>query len=299
MRISTLFYTIKQGIKNIFRNKWFSLASIITTAACLFLFGVFYSILANFQNIVKSAQEGVCITVFFDEGTTIERKEQIGNTLLAKDEVKNVYYEDADTAWKNFSEEYFGDEYSVGFTENPLENSDNFQIYLNDVSKQNELVDYIKTMEGVRKVNQSALTANMLTGMNSLISYITIGIIALLLFVSIFLISNTVMIGISVRKEEISVMKYVGATDFFVRAPFVVEGVLIGFIGSLIPLAAIHEIYNRAIGYIMGRFTVLDSLLNFLDVDVIFEMLLPVSIAMGVGIGLIGSVFTVRRHLRV
>lgn len=299
MRISTFFYTIKQGVKNIFRNKWFSLASIVTTSACLFLFGVFFAILTNFQNIVKSAQEGVCVTVFFNEDVADERKEEIGNLILARTEVKSVEYVSATDAWEEFSQEYFGEEYSAGFTENPLAKSDNFQIYMRDVSMQSALVTFIKSLDGVRKVNESAITANMLSGMDSLASYITIGIIALLLFVSVFLISNTVMIGISVRKEEISIMKYIGATDYFVRAPFVVEGVIIGLVGSLIPLIVIYEIYNRAIYYIMSRFSVLDSMLHFLDVKVVFATLAPITIAIGAGIGLLGSVMTVRRHLRV
>lgn len=299
MRISTFFYTMKQGVKNIFRNKWFSLASIMTTSACLFLFGVFFAIMTNFQNIVKNAQEGVCVTVLFNEDTTVERKEEIGNLIQARPEVRSIVYVSAEQAWDEFSVEYFGEEYSAGFTENPLENSDNFEIYMKDVSMQSALVTYIESLDGVRRVNQSAITANMLSGMDSLVSYVTIGIIALLLFVSIFLISNTVMIGISVRKEEISIMKYIGATDYFVRAPFVVEGVLIGLIGSMIPLLILYELYNRVIFYIMGKFSVLDSILHFLSVKEVFASLAPVTVCIGVGIGLLGSIVTVRKHLRV
>lgn len=299
MRISTFFYTIKQGIKNIFRNKWFSLASIVTTSACLFLFGVFFCILTNFQNIVRSAQEGVCVTVFFNDDITDARKEEIGQLILARTEVKSVSYVSAEEAWEEFSQDYFGEEYSAGFTENPLEKSDNFQIYMRDVSMQSALVTYIKSLDGVRRINQSAITANMLSGMNSLASYVTIGIITLLLFVSIFLISNTVMIGISVRKEEISIMKYIGATDYFVRAPFVVEGLIIGLIGSVIPLLVIYELYNRTIVYVMGRFSVLSSLLRFLDVNEVFATLAPITVCVGAGIGLLGSIVTVRRHLHV
>ena len=299
MRISTFFYTIKQGVKNIFRNKWFSLASIVTTAACLFLFGIFYSILSNFQYIVKGAQEGVCVTVFFEEDTTDERKEEIGDLIRARTEVREINYISAEEAWETFSADYFGDEYVAGFTENPLEHSDNYEIFMSDVSMQNALVLFIKSLDGVSKVNESSITANMLTGMNSLASYISIGIITLLLFVSVFLISNTVMIGISVRKEEISIMKYIGATDYFVRAPFVVEGMLIGLVGSGIPLLAIYVLYNKVIEVISGRFSVLDSLLNFLSVEEIFHFLLPVTLIVGVGIGFFGSIITVRRHLRV
>lgn len=298
MRISTFFYTIKQGIINIFRNKWFSLASIATIGACLFLFGLFYAILTNFQHIVKTAEGGVAVTVFFDEGTSQERIEEIGALIDRRTEVSGKTFISADEAWESFKEEYLG-EYADGFLENPLANSANFQIYMNDVSMQPALVTYLEGLEGIRDVYRSEITASALTGMNALVAYVSVGIIAILFAVSIFLISNTVTIGISVRKEEITIMKYIGATDFFVRSPFVIEGMMIGVIGSLIPMGIIYVLYNQVIEYIMQRFTMLTSLLAFLPVESIFSTLLPVSIAMGVGIGFLGSITTVRKHLKV
>lgn len=94
-------------------------------------------------------------------------------------------------------------------------------------------------------------------------------------------------------------MKYIGATDFFVRSPFVIEGMMIGVIGSLLPMGIIYVLYNQVIEYIMQRFTMLSSLLAFLPVETIFSTLFPVSIAMGVGIGFLGSITTVRKHLKV
>ena len=298
MRISTFFYTIKQGFINIFRNKWFSLASIATISACLFLFGLFYSILMNVQNIVKTAQEGVSVTVFFDEGISDDRIQQIGDEIQKRPEVSKINFISADEAWDSFKEEYLG-EYADGFTENPLENSASYEIYLNDVSMQPALVSFLEGLDGIREVNRSEITAASLTGINALIAYASIGIIAILFAVSIFLISNTVTIGISVRKEEISIMKYIGATDFFVRSPFVIEGMLIGAIGALIPMGIIYSVYNEVIGYIVGKFSNLSKLLAFLHVNEIFAKLLPGSLIMGIGIGFLGSIITVRKHLRV
>lgn len=298
MRISTFFYTIKQGFINIFRNKWFSLASIATISACLFLFGLFYSILMNVQNIVKTAQEGVSVTVFFDEGISDDRIQQIGDEIQKRPEVSKINFISADEAWDSFKEEYLG-EYADGFTENPLENSASYEIYLNDVSMQPALVSFLEGLDGIREVNRSEITAASLTGINALIAYASIGIIAILFAVSIFLISNTVTIGISVRKEEISIMKYIGATDFFVRSPFVIEGMLIGAIGALIPMGIIYSAYNEVIGYIIGKFSNLSKLLAFLPVNEIFAKLLPGSLIMGIGIGFLGSIITVRKHLRV
>lgn len=298
MRISTFFYTFKQGFINIFRNKWFSLASAATIAACLFLFGVFYAIITNFQHIVKTAEEGVSVTVFFEEGISDARIQEIGEMITKRIEVADVKFVSADEAWEGFKEEYLG-EYSDGFTENPLADSANYEIYLNDISLQPALVTYLESIEDVRQVNKSEITATTLSGMNALIGYVSIGIIVILLSVSVFLISNTVTIGISVRKEEISIMKYIGATDFFVRSPFVIEGVLIGLIGSALPLGIIYVLYNNVVFYIQDRFQILSGLLNFLPVDTIFTTLLPVSLGIGIGIGFLGSFVTVRKHLRV
>ena len=298
MKISTLFYTIKQGIINIFRNKWFSLASIATIGACLFLFGLFYCVVANFQNIVKTAEEGVSVTVFFDEGITTERIEEIGALIDKRPEVAKKVYISADEAWESFKVEYLG-EYADGFTENPLADSSSYEIYMSDVSMQPALVSYLESIEGVRTVNRSEVTASTLTGVNALVAYVSVGIIAILLAVSVFLISNTVTIGISVRKEEISIMKYIGATDFFVRSPFVIEGMLIGAIGALIPDAIIYFLYNSVLIFIKNEFASLNELLVFLSMDQIFHTLLPLSFGIGIGIGFLGSITTVRKHLRV
>lgn len=298
MRISSFFYTLRQGIRNLFRNKWFTLASIATIGSCLFLFGLFYAILTNFQYIVKNAQEGVAVSVLFEEGTSDVRMQEIGEMILRRTEVSEINFVSADEAWEEFRSEYLGD-YADGFTENPLANSAHYDIYLNDVSMQSALVTYLESLTDVRQVNRSELVATTLTGVNALIAYVSVGIIAILFAVSVFLISNTVMIGISVRKEEINIMKYIGATDFFVRSPFVIEGMLIGLIGAAIPLGIIYGMYNMVMEYLMTRFTALTALLKFLTVDEIFAVLIPVSLGIGVGIGFLGSVVTVRKHLRV
>jgi cell division transport system permease protein len=298
MRISTLFYCLKQGIKNIFKNKWFTLASVATISACLFLFGLFYAILTNFENMVKTAEEGVSVTALLDEDISDARVQEISNLINLRTEVKESVYVSAEDTWTQFAEENnFGD-ISI-FTENPLADCAHFEIYMSDVSMQADLVTYLESIDGVRKVNQSAMTAQTLTGVNKIISYVSVGIIVILFLVSIFLISNTVTIGISVRKEEIQIMKYIGATDFFTRAPFVIEGMIIGLIGSLVPLIAIYFIYNEAMMYVASRFPSLSQLMQFLPVQTIFSNLVPVSIAIGVGIGFLGSFTTVRKHLKV
>ena len=301
MRPSTIWYTLKQGVKNIQRNWMFSLASIITMAACIFLVGVFYSLVTNVDNIAHKVEQEVPITVFFDEGTTDEQMQEVGNLIQARPEVERVEFESGDQAWQNFKDKYFqGSDAADGFKDdNPLVNSSNYQVYLNQIEKQTELVNYIQSLEHVREVNQSEQAANTLGSFNKLVSYASIIIIAILLLISIFLISNTVSVGISVRKEEIGIMKYIGATDAFVRAPFVLEGMVLGVIGAAIPLAALYFLYNTAVEFILTKFNVLTGVVDFIPVWQIYQVLLPIGLLLGIGIGFIGSIWTTRKHLRV
>lgn len=302
MRISTFFYTIKQGLRNIWKNKMFSLASIATMTACIFLFGLFYTIVTNFQSMVKDAEEGVAVTVFFDEGISQDKIDEIGEMIHLRAEVSRYEYISADDAWESFKEVYFeGNEKAAeSFAgDNPLANSASFAIYMNDISMQDTLVTYLESVEGVREVNQSEMVANTLTDFNKLIGYISAGIILILLGVAVFLISNTITVGISVRKEEIGIMKLIGATDYFVRAPFVVEGIVIGLIGAAIPLGILYVLYGEIIAYIGEQFNFISSMMNFLPVEVVFHTLIPVSLILGVGIGFLGSCITIRKHLKV
>ena len=302
MRFNTIGYCFKQGFKNIWRNKLFSLASMATMAACIFMFGIFFCMVQNFQHFVREAEEGVAVTVLFDEGTTEDEILEIGQGLTKRDGVSEVVYVSADEAWKSYQEKYFegNPEVAEAFVDdNPLANSSNLEIYMKDISKQDDLVTYIESLDKVRKVNRSDSVASMLTDFNRLVSYVSVAIIGLLLAVAIFLINNTVAIGISVRREEIGIMKLIGATDYFVRAPFVVEGIVIGLIGAAIPLGILYVLYGRIIDYIGEKFSFISNMMKFLPVDEVFHTLVPVALILGVGIGFIGSRITIRKHLKV
>lgn len=301
MRINTFFYSIKQGIKNIFRNKMFSLASIATMAACIFMFGLFYVIIMNFNATVQSIEEGVSVTVFFDNDISSEEIAEIGKKIAKRAEVRKNEYVSAEQAWEEYKKVYFKgrEELAEGFTENPLAHSAHYQVYLNDVSMQKSLVKYIEALPGVREVKQSAQVADTMTDFNRLLGYVSGGMILILLCVAVFLISNTVTVGISVRREEIAIMKLIGATDYLVRAPFVVEGMIIGLVGAAIPLTVLYFMYQRIIVYIADKFNFIGSMITFVPVYAVFETLIPISIILGVGIGFLGSQITIRKHLKV
>jgi cell division transport system permease protein len=252
--------------------------------------------------MVKEAEESVAVTVFFDEGISQERIDEIGQEIGKRVEVANTVFVSAEEAWEEVKQDYFegNEEVAASFEgDNPVANSAHYEIYLSDVSMQNSLVVFLESLDGVRSVKQSEMVAETLSDFNRLVGYVSAGIIFILLCVAVFLISNTVTVGISVRKEEIAIMKLIGASDFLVRAPFVVEGMVIGLIGAFIPLALLYGLYGRIVTYISEKFSFIGSMFSFLPTATIFEMLIPVAILLGVGIGFIGSTFTIRKHLKV
>ena len=302
MNASNIGYSIKQGFKNIYHNRLFSLASIGTITACLFLFGIFYFILANFTHMVQEAETSVGVTVFFDEGTREFRMHEIGQMIADRPEVESVEFTSAEEAWEKVKEQMFNgrDELAESFgDDNPLADSASYGVYLKDISKQAELVSYIETIPDVRMVKSSDTTAAGLSSFNNLVGYVSVAIMVILTAVAIFLISTTISMGISVRRDEIAIMKLIGATDFFIRAPFIVEGVIIGLIGAVIPLIILWFLYREIVVYVTEKFLLLTGVLDFLSAKEVFAALVPIAFAMGVGIGLIGSLITVRKHLKV
>ena len=302
MKISTIGYSSGQGIKNIKRNKLFSLASVGTIAACIFLMGLFYSIIINVRHMITAAEESVCITVFFDEGIAEDKIKEIGNKISKRIEVSRLEFTSAEEAWENYKVDYFGEniELAEGFKDdNPLANCAYYEVYLNDLSMQSALKTNIEAMEGVRSVRASDITANTLSDFAKIVGYISLAIIIILLAVGIFLISNTVMIGITVRKEAIRIMKLIGATDFFVRFPFIVEGIIIGVVGAIIPIVVLMVIYNKVMSYLVTQFTSFTSRISFVSSNDIFAFMIPMALIIGAGIGFIGSMITIRKHLKV
>ena len=300
--MSTLWYGLKQGIKSIIQNKIFSLAAIGTITACLFLLGVFYSLLTNSQHMVYNAESTVGIIVFFDENATQAQISSIGQQIKARKEVERVDYVSADEAWNRFKSEILEDQQemvSVFGNDNPLANSSSYEVYLKDVTKQSEMVSFIESLSGVRKVNSAQEAATGFGSFNMLVGYVSVSIILLLILVSVFLIYSAVDMGINVRKDEIAIMKLIGATDLFVRLPFIVEGITMGIIGAAIPLVITGVLYDNVVRFIVSHFSVLSGWLAFVSTEEVFRVLIPLCLGIGVGIGVIGSTMSVRKHLHV
>ena len=299
-RISTVVYSIGQGGKNLRRNRMFSLASIGTMAACLFLFGIFYFLLQNLQYAIKGAETNVGVTVFFDEGTDVVRIAQIREEIEKRSEVAYVNYISAEEAWERYRETSLSEEQAKSLGEyNPLDISASLEVQTSDVTALYALVRYIESIPQVRLVNDSKELADMLSSINRAVSIVTTVIIAILAAVAVFLISTTISTGVSIRAQEISIMKLIGATDFFIEAPYFVEGILLGAIGAVIPLVLLNVIYRRISGYITERLvSVLGRGTMLLDSGQVFATLIPLSLAIGIGIGALGTWVTLKKQLR-
>ncbi|MBS4985596.1 MAG: permease-like cell division protein FtsX [Hungatella hathewayi] len=302
MRISTFWYCLKQGIINICRNIWFSLASIATISACIFLFCLFFSLIVNIQHMVKVAETTVGITVFFDEGITDDEISMIGSQIQSRPEVESIEFTSAEEAWEMTKQDYFegNEDLAEGFAQdNPLANSASYQIFLNDISYQGEMVAYLQQIEGIRRVNYSNTAAEGLSSFNRVIGILSVVIIGVLLAVAIFLISNTINVAAAFRKSENEIMRLIGATNYMIRAPFVVEGVVLGVMGAVLPLVAMFFLYRRSVVYLLEKFQILSGIFQFLPVETIFPYMAGTAMVLGVGIGFFVSFFTIRKHLKV
>ena len=302
MRISTFFYCLGQGIRNIFKNIWYSLASIGTMAACVFLFCVLYSLVVNMAYMTTRMETMVGITVFFDEGMEEEEILRLGEMIKSRAEVDSMTYISAEEAWESFKDDYFADspELAEGFAgDNPLANSASYEIYLKETSMLDGFVEYLEELDGVRRVNYSSLTAKGLTTFRNVLAIVSLVLIGILLAVAIFLIGNTVAAAIAHRKEEIRIMRWIGAENVMIRAPFVFEGLLIGLIGSAIPLVGTWYGYELVVDIALEKLTVFSGLIAFLPAQTVFKVLVPVGLLLGAGMGFFGSRASVRRHLKV
>ena len=304
MKIRSLGYQIRQGVKNIIRNKMFSLASVATMSACIFVLGAFLAIIMNVNSIRQEMERQVGITVFFDEGSSEESIMAIGEEIQERvPYISEMKYISAEDAWEQYKEEYFKDDPSLadGFKDdNPLAHSASYVIYVDEIEHQEEVKNVLGTIQGIRKINDAADAVKTLKSFNRLFTYICVAIVVVLFLVSVLLISNTINVGISVRKEEIGIMKLIGSTDRFVRAPFIVEGIILGFVGAVIPLGILYIAYSWLIRRLLTHFSILSSIDGvLLNVKEVFRYFLPLGLAFGIGIGLAGAIITIRKHLDV
>ena len=297
-----LSYVLKTGFKNLGNKKLFSFASIGTIACSVFVFCIFFVIATNIRGLIDRVETTVGIQVFFDSNLSEDEIQELANNYFVTDDVKSIKFKSSNEAWEKFKVEYFDnkEELAAAFEDdNPLSNSASYEILLNDITEQYNYVNYLKGIPGVRQVNYSNVLIDTLTSLNLGISSFSIILISLLLIIAMILISNTITLASQFRRKENEIMKLIGATNFMIRAPFVIEGFLIGFFGSIIPVSIICGFYNYLMKLLLDNAAFLTNIFTPIKlIDVAIPMSV-ISIAGSCFICMIVSFFTIRKHLKV
>lgn len=302
MKVKTFVYCGVQGVKNLFKNRLMSVASITTIMASLFVVSIFYTMIINLDYILEEFEHKIGIAIFFEEGTTENEILSLKGVLETRVEVFSVTYISEEQAWDSFKKDYFAgkEELIKGFDDdNPLLGSASLQVLFDDITKQEELVALIQKESIVRHVKEAKEVTDVITNMNRLITFISVALIFILSLISLFIVSNTIRLGIALRKQEISIMRYIGAKNIMIRGPFIVEGMLIGLIGSMIPITIIWYTYNDVTAYIHQNFYLLKDFLVFVERDLVLSQIVPVIMTAGILLGFLGSRITVSKYLKV
>ncbi len=289
-------YLTKEGFKNTWVNRLMSTASVAVLMSCLVMVGVALMLLANIQEVTKGFEDQNVIMVFIEDDATQAQIDKLKGDIHSTDNVEACVFVSKEEAFKGYkenlgsAEELFDDE-----SDNPL--PDAYKVTLKDLGKFDSTVEALKKLDSVSGLRENREVAKKIMQMSDALTYASVGIIAILLLVSLFIISNTIRITMYNRKLEINIMKSVGATDWFIRWPFMVEGMVLGMISSVLAVGLVWVIYEFAIKRIMEVFyTVLDT-----NVVPFTQYVLPMLIGfivVGVVIGSIGSAFSIKKYLK-
>ena len=300
MKYSIFGYLIGEGFRNFFKNKKSTAASIIIMCATMFIFGIFFLIGENVNYILEQVQSEQAMQVFIDLDVTPEEETELGNKIKALDYINTTTYVSQEEAL-NEVRGWLGESASVldpySGDKNPFKAS--YVVTLTDLTKSEEVKSEIETFDNVASVEAGDRTVNTLVNVANGIRTATGVILVLLVLISIFIIANTIKLTVHARRKEISIMKYVGATNGFIRWPFMVEGIIIGIVSALISVVILGFVYNFVADKLVsgGMLTTLD--LNLLTFSDMLSMLLTVYVIMGIGIGAIGSGISMKKYLDV
>ncbi|MDO4711964.1 MAG: permease-like cell division protein FtsX [Peptostreptococcaceae bacterium] len=295
--LNSFLYNIKEAFQGMVRNRSMALASIASVTSSLFVFGVMLCIVLNLNNITAKTQDQFnAVNVYLSDDLNESRQQEIGMQIKSMDNVAAIHYESKEQALQKLRERWGEKAYLLDGIENPLQNA--YIVEIKDAKKADKLVAGIGSIAGVEETRYYKDIIDQLSRMVNTINRFGLALMAVLVFVSIFIISTTIRLTINARKNEIFIMKYMGATNWFVRWPFIIEGLILGFIGALIAIGLTNVMYH-----VMYDFITTDNVSfitgYILRLEDIFSNIAAVFLAMGIGIGTVGSVASVRQYLEV
>ena len=298
MRFNVFSYLIKEGFKSTFKQKKMTSASIIIMCATMFIFGLFFVIGENVNTVITQLESEQGIQIFIDEDATDAEVETLEGQIKSIQGVNKVTFVSKEDAL-NSMKTTLGDEnlFEGWDEENPFPAS--YFVTLTDLSLNEQVQNEILKLDNVDEIASENTTINRLRSLANGIQITTIVILALLIIISIFIIAYTIKLTVHARRREISIMKYVGATNNFIRGPFIVEGIIIGVISAIITLIILGLSYNAIMPNIGGSILIQEMGLGLLSFSDMFSLVLTVYLVLGVGIGVLGSVISMRKYLKV
>ena len=298
MKHSIFGYLLGEGFRNVFHNKKSSGASLAIMCATMLIFGLFFMIIENLNNAVETLETQQGIQVFIQKTATDAQMEQIGEQIQAIDGVNKVTFVSKEDAL-NQTKEKLKDKQALiaGWDEsNPFKAS--YLVTLTDLKLSSQVQDEIKKIDNIDSIQSRDETINGLVAIANGVRIVSAVILTLLVLISIFIIGNTIKLTEHARRKEISIMKYVGATDSFIRWPFVIEGIIIGIVAALLSILVLGIAYslitNAAANSIISTMGI--KLLSFTDMT---TLLVIVYMVLGIGIGALGSSISMRKYLQV
>ena len=294
--IKSFFYSLKQALVQLNRNKTMALTSLFSITAMLLILGMFFILVVNVNLVTESAKDQFdMVEVYMLDDATDDQINTIMDSVKTLDYTDTVEFLDKDDAMDEMKERWGDNGYLLdGLQENPLPRS--IRITLKNIEDSQELVDYVSNFEGIEKVKYNQSEINKILKITNSIQVGALVIIVFLIFVSIIVVSNTVKLTVLARGREISIMKYVGATNWFIRGPFLIEGIIIGILAALISAGVICGLYSLIIANISEQMLVMFST-GLVPVAFMTENLIVIFLALGVSIGAMGSMISMRRFL--
>ena len=300
MRPSTIRYFLKEGFSGLKKNLLMTVASIIAVAACISIMSFSYCVVSNLQYMLDQMEDSIGISVFLKGDLTSEDIENMKTTISGLDHVTNVTYISPADALDQLKEQWGADEdifIGLDDTNNPLSHS--FQVELDQIESQDAVLAELQKIEGVDKVEYGQSLSEMLMSVSNVFQVAGILVMLVLGVISVMIIINTIRISVMNRRVEINIMNYVGATDWFIRWPFIIEGIIIGLIGAILPMLVGMPMYGKTVSLFYNHIPFVENFVRFRVVGDVFSFVLPAALIFGILLGVVGSVTSIRKHLQV
>lgn len=289
-------YLTKEGFRNIRVNHLMSIASIAVLMSCLVMMGAAFMVIVNVNNVMSEIESQNVVMVYLKDEVQGEALTEMREKITLMQNVKKCEFVDKETAFKQQLEELDTDATYFEGVDNPL--PDLFKVSVSDMTKFDKTVAELKTLDGVDSVRDNREIAQTLVKIRQTIFYVSIGVIAVLLLISLFIIANTVRITMYSRRLEINIMKSVGATNWFIRWPFMVEGMVLGAISGILSLAVVWGLYRLVQPSVSSMLTMVSrgfTTVSFLDYVV---YILVAFLVIGIVSGGIGSLISIQKYLK-